>query len=153
MLLGLARLLFFQIVLVLIALIEAAVGLPFVTVTFFLVTVISFSTVSSLIFLAASSLLLAAIFTESWLLLSFLLGLGALLFRSKFFRSRGIIAPRLLVVLLLGLIIGSVHQPSITQSFVIHSLVSSVISAMILWRYVKYVGRRLDINTIWFGRQ
>lgn len=150
MLVDLIRVFLWLLVCMLVGIIEYFTGLPILTVTVIMLAVLSFPTIWFIAFVSLITLLLASLFLESWLLLWLIVMTTALIFRLPSTKSQQTLLTKVSVVVSAALILSLIREPTVTLSFLIHSLLSLIISGYLLWRKIMPKSRGLDIAELRF---
>lgn len=150
MLVDFIRILFWVIACMLVAIIEYSTGLPILTITLILLVALSSSTIWFITFVSMVTILLASLFMESWLVIWLLMMIAALAFRFPSTKTRQTFALKISIIFITAIVLSLLRQPTVTFSFIVHSLISAGIAWYVVWRKVLPKTRGLDIAELRF---
>lgn len=150
MILHLIRFLVWLAAVFVVATIEHSTGLPVVAITLIILAIIDAQTAWFIAFITLASTVIASLFLENLFVVWLILITTALLFRSPLLKKRKAFFARLAILMMAALVLALIRIPSITISFLLHSILSVVISAYLIWRQVGSKSRGLDIGELRF---
>lgn len=153
MLLDFGKLLLWLLVCSAVAVVEYSTGLPIITIALIMLAAQSMATVWFFIFTTTVSVILSALFMESWLVVWLIITASALIFRLPNIKSNQMFLTKVSLVLLVALILSFIRQPVVTPLFLIRSMVSLAIASYILWRKVRQKNRSFDISELRFASE
>lgn len=116
------------------AALEYSTGLPIVTIGLILIAAEGFSTVWRIFFVTLMVAVLAALFMQSWTVVWLLVMAAAVLFGRSGHRSRKTFVTQLSIVILIALLLAVLREPTVTITFWIHTFLSLIVTAYLLWR-------------------
>lgn len=144
------RLVVFQLLIAVVAMIESTFAVPFVTLILFLLMIKNLSTIWFFVSTAITSLILAAIFMQSWLFFLVVFAVAGILMRANSMQLQTRMFKTMALVAVSALLVSFFAKPEVSSVFVLHSLVSFGIATIGAHKWFSVKGSKLQWDDLRF---